>query len=164
MCTVRYSTVQYITVQYTIAPTTPHNLKLRNKEYWKSDIFFSPVWYRDTLKAQAIQTNEYRITDNITIDNVPGYGDVAPLTAAGKFVGSLCAICGVLCITLPIPIIVANFNRSILSSLTYLAPQPLTFSLKLLMKSVNVQKLFLVCEDIRCKQVFSDKVLKDFYS
>ena len=52
----------------------------------------------------------WRFLDTLRL-TLPGYGDVAPLTAAGKFVGSLCAICGVLCITLPIPIIVANFNR-----------------------------------------------------
>ena len=39
-----------------------------------------------------------------------GYGDKWPKTFTGKLVGSMCAVCGVFTIALPVPVIVSNFE------------------------------------------------------
>ena len=39
------------------------------------------------------------------------YGDMVPMTVAGKLFGSVCSLSGVLVIALPVPVIVSNFSR-----------------------------------------------------
>jgi len=40
-----------------------------------------------------------------------GYGDKVPVTVAGKLMGVLCTVSGVLTITLPMPVIMTNFKH-----------------------------------------------------
>ncbi|OTF72154.1 potassium voltage-gated channel protein Shaw-like protein [Euroglyphus maynei] len=75
-------------------------------------IFASLVYY-----AERIQSNPENDFNSIPLGlwwalvtmTTVGYGDMAPKTYAGMFVGALCALAGVLTIALPVPVIVSNF-------------------------------------------------------
>ena len=48
-------------------------------------------------------------TGTITISTV-GYGDIAPVTTAGKFVGAALALLGLPLIAIPMPLIMSKFD------------------------------------------------------
>ena len=74
---------------------------------FSSGIFYAEYGHNDVQFSSVPATFWFTITSMNTV----GYGDLIPVTFVGRVLGTLCTVCGVLSVTLPMPAIMTNFRH-----------------------------------------------------
>ncbi|XP_048881945.1 potassium voltage-gated channel subfamily D member 2-like [Brienomyrus brachyistius] len=75
-------------------------------------IFATVIFYAEkSVKKSKFTSIPASFWYTIVTMTTLGYGDMVPKTIMGKVFGSICSLCGVLVIALPVPVIVSNFIR-----------------------------------------------------
>lgn len=74
-------------------------------------LFANCIFYTEMEEPSTFPNMLYGIWWAIVTLTTVGYGDHVPKSAGGQIIGSLCAICGIIVLAMPVAMIVANFNN-----------------------------------------------------
>ncbi|XP_065663518.1 potassium voltage-gated channel subfamily A member 2 [Hydra vulgaris] len=73
-------------------------------------LFASAAYFAEGKINSDFQSIPHSLWWAVVTMTTIGYGDVVPVTLAGKMIGMFCSISGVLVVAIPIPVIVSNFE------------------------------------------------------
>jgi hypothetical protein len=71
------------------------------------EFYVEQIFEKDNNQFESILVSLWWAVVTIT---TLGYGDIVPQTFIGRIIGALCALCGLVFLALPIPVIVNNFT------------------------------------------------------